>query len=130
MRLNIRSIIKNQRCNRRCARLIGSQLDAKPLERLDPSQETELLRQTPACGICSESTEHAASRPRTGEAFPGNGPMPSQKLRYALTLGVISAVGPFSVDMYLSTFPAIASGFHVSGSAVQFTLVSYFLAMA
>jgi DHA1 family bicyclomycin/chloramphenicol resistance-like MFS transporter len=56
--------------------------------------------------------------------------MASQKIRFVITLGVISAVGPFSVDMYLSTFPSIAAGFGVSGSAVQFTLVAYFLAMA
>ena len=56
--------------------------------------------------------------------------MRSLHSRYMIPLGAISIIGPFSVDMYLPNFPAIASEFHVSNAAVQLTMVSYALANA
>ncbi|GGE21277.1 Bcr/CflA family drug resistance efflux transporter [Primorskyibacter flagellatus] len=49
-------------------------------------------------------------------------------LRLALILGLLSAVGPFAIDMYLPALPAIAADFGVAEAAVQTTLTAYFLA--
>ena len=49
-------------------------------------------------------------------------------LRLALILGLLSAVGPFAIDMYLPALPAIAADFGVTEAAVQTTLTAYFLA--
>jgi DHA1 family bicyclomycin/chloramphenicol resistance-like MFS transporter len=49
-------------------------------------------------------------------------------LRAALTLGLLSAVGPFAIDMYLPAMPAIAEGLATTPQAVQTTVISYFLA--
>jgi DHA1 family bicyclomycin/chloramphenicol resistance-like MFS transporter len=56
--------------------------------------------------------------------------MKSAFLRNALVLGMLSAVGPFAIDMYLPSFPAIAREFQVDVSAVQMSLMSFFLAVA
>ena len=43
------------------------------------------------------------------------------------TLGTLSALGPFSIDMYLPGFPAIAADLHSTISYVQLSLTSYFI---
>ncbi|WP_136637416.1 multidrug effflux MFS transporter [Pseudooceanicola onchidii] len=49
-------------------------------------------------------------------------------LRLALILGLLSAVGPFAIDMYLPALPAIATDLGATEAAVQVTLTAYFLA--
>jgi len=48
-------------------------------------------------------------------------------LRAALVLGLLSAVGPFAIDMYLPAMPSIAIALNADISSVQFTLTAYFL---
>ncbi|SEQ34965.1 MFS transporter, DHA1 family, bicyclomycin/chloramphenicol resistance protein [Faunimonas pinastri] len=56
--------------------------------------------------------------------------MRSDLARNALILGLLSAVGPFTIDMYLPSFPDIAKEFGVPVGEVQMSLVSYFVAIA
>lgn len=53
-----------------------------------------------------------------------------QKVILSLILGSVAALGPFSIDMYLPGFPAIASDLGVKESQVSFTLTSYFLGIS
>lgn len=46
------------------------------------------------------------------------------------TLGALSALGPFSIDMYLPGFPSIASHLHTSIEKVQLSLTSYFIGIS
>jgi len=48
-------------------------------------------------------------------------------LRAALVLGLLSAVGPFAIDMYLPAMPLIATALDAEVSSVQFTLTAYFI---
>ena len=48
--------------------------------------------------------------------------------RAAVILGLLAAVGPFAIDMYLPAMPAIATDLHTSAQATQMTLSSFFLA--
>src|SRR5690606_17993974 len=48
----------------------------------------------------------------------------------ALVLGLASAVGPFSIDMYLPALPTIGKELDASPLAVQMSLVVMFLASA
>ena len=48
--------------------------------------------------------------------------------RAALILGLLAAVGPFAIDMYLPALPAIASDLRTSAPAAQATLSVFFLA--
>ena len=53
---------------------------------------------------------------------------PSSLLRYSLILGLVAAVGPFAIDMYLPAMPNIGADFATSMQAVQWTIVAYFMA--
>ena len=44
-----------------------------------------------------------------------------------LILGFLSAIGPFSIDMYLPGFPAIAKSLHTSIETVAYSLSSFFI---
>ena len=49
-------------------------------------------------------------------------------VRAALILGLLSAVGPFAIDMYLPALPAIEADLSTDVAAVQYTLIAYFVA--
>ena len=49
-------------------------------------------------------------------------------LRIALVLGLLAAVGPFAIDMYLPALPAIADDLGSSVAATQTTLTAFFIA--
>jgi DHA1 family bicyclomycin/chloramphenicol resistance-like MFS transporter len=56
--------------------------------------------------------------------------MKSSFFRTALVLGLLSAIGPFAIDMYLPALPAIALGLKADIQVVQLSLMAFFLAMA
>ncbi len=47
-----------------------------------------------------------------------------------LILGLLSAVGPFSIDMYLPAFPAIAKSLDTTVAQVMFSLSSFFVGIS
>jgi MFS transporter, DHA1 family, multidrug resistance protein len=50
-------------------------------------------------------------------------------VRWAVVLGVLYAIGPFAVDMYLPALPEVGRSLRADPSAVQMSLTSYFLAL-
>ena len=54
--------------------------------------------------------------------------MPSSFARNAIVLGLLSAVGPFAIDMYLPALPTIAADLGASTAATQMTLMVFFVA--
>lgn len=46
----------------------------------------------------------------------------------AVVLGLLAAVGPFAIDMYLPALPTIAAGLNASTAATQMTLTVFFIA--
>jgi DHA1 family bicyclomycin/chloramphenicol resistance-like MFS transporter len=56
--------------------------------------------------------------------------MKSSFARTAIVLGLLSAVGPFAIDMYLPSLPAISADLHASDAAAQASLLSFFIAVA
>ena len=51
-------------------------------------------------------------------------------LRMALVLGLLSAIGPFAIDMYLPALPAIGHALHADVHQVQLSLMAFFLSFA
>ncbi|MBC9248193.1 multidrug effflux MFS transporter [Paracoccus sp. 11-3] len=47
--------------------------------------------------------------------------------RMALILGLLSAVGPFAIDMYLPALPEVARDLHTDEATAALTLTSYFI---
>src|SRR5919112_465546 len=46
---------------------------------------------------------------------------------FIFILGLLSAIGPFSIDMYLPGFPAIAANLHTTVDRVAYSLSSFFV---
>jgi MFS transporter, DHA1 family, multidrug resistance protein len=53
----------------------------------------------------------------------------SSLLRHALILGLLSAIGPFAIDMYLPALPAIGLALGADTRQVQASLMVFFLAL-
>lgn len=53
--------------------------------------------------------------------------MISRYAKNAIVLGLLSAVGPFAIDMYLPALPTIATDLNASTAATQMTLTAFFL---
>ena len=56
--------------------------------------------------------------------------MTSRLFGTALVLGLLSAVGPFAIDMYLPALPGIQRGLHTDVDAAQMSLMAFFAAIA
>ncbi|MDA8447382.1 multidrug effflux MFS transporter [Paracidovorax valerianellae] len=54
---------------------------------------------------------------------------PSAFLRIALVLGLLSAIGPFAIDMYLPALPDIGRSLGAPVGAVQWSLTAFFLSL-
>jgi DHA1 family bicyclomycin/chloramphenicol resistance-like MFS transporter len=52
------------------------------------------------------------------------------KFLLILILGLLSAIGPFSIDMYLPGFPAIAADLHTTVAHVSLSLSSFFIGIS
>ena len=50
-------------------------------------------------------------------------------LRTALVLGLMSAIGPFAVDVYLPALPSIGQSLGASMDAVQASLMAFFISL-
>lgn len=55
--------------------------------------------------------------------------MTPQFLRVAVVLGLLSAIGPFAIDMYLPALPSIGADLNAGTAAVQMSLLVFFLSM-
>lgn len=53
-----------------------------------------------------------------------------QQLTVVLLLGVLSAMGPFTIDMYLPAFAQISTSLNTSQDQVQLSLASYFIGIS
>lgn len=50
-------------------------------------------------------------------------------LRLAIVLGLITAVGPFAIDMYLPALPSIGGSLNAPGASVQMSLTAFFITL-
>lgn len=55
--------------------------------------------------------------------------MNARYLRLAVILGLLSAIGPFAIDMYLPALPSIGADLGAGPGAVQMSLLVFFLAL-
>lgn len=57
-------------------------------------------------------------------------PAVKKKFYLILILGLLTAIGPFSIDMYLPAFPDIARNLHTSVAQVMLSLSSFFIGIS
>jgi DHA1 family bicyclomycin/chloramphenicol resistance-like MFS transporter len=56
--------------------------------------------------------------------------MPGSFFRIAVILGLLSAIGPFAIDMYLPALPSIGKDLGAPDSVVQLSLLAFFIPFA
>jgi len=56
--------------------------------------------------------------------------MQARFLKNAVVLGLLSAIGPFAIDMYLPSLPSIGRSLHAGAGAVQMSLTAFFIALS
>ncbi|MBS1543445.1 MAG: multidrug effflux MFS transporter [Bacteroidetes bacterium] len=56
--------------------------------------------------------------------------MRTKRYHLILILGLLSTIGPFSIDMYLPAFPAIAMGLHTTTAKVMLSFSSFFIGIS
>ena len=61
---------------------------------------------------------------------PGDLLTPGARLRITIVLGLLTALGPFTIDLFVPAFPAMASGLSTSASAIQATLAGATIGLA
>ena len=66
----------------------------------------------------------------TTVVHPGDSLSGRQRLVYVLVLGALTALGPFTIDIYLPSLPLVQADFGVSVSAAQITLSATILGFA
>ena len=54
----------------------------------------------------------------------------NKKFYFILILGMLTAIGPFSIDMYLPAFPNIAKSLHTTVAQVTLSLSSFFIGIS
>jgi len=59
-----------------------------------------------------------------------NYPKEQKQIYLILILGLLTAIGPLSIDMYLPAFPDIAKGLNTSVSSVMLSLSSFFIGIS
>jgi DHA1 family bicyclomycin/chloramphenicol resistance-like MFS transporter len=59
-----------------------------------------------------------------------SGSATSGLVRNAIILGLLSAIGPFAIDMYQPALPTIATDLRAETGAVQMSLLAFFIALA
>ena len=55
---------------------------------------------------------------------------PRRRLAIIVTLGLLTALGPFTIDLYLPAFPALKADLLISDAQVQITLSATTLGFA
>ncbi|HTB67020.1 MAG TPA: multidrug effflux MFS transporter [Steroidobacteraceae bacterium] len=55
--------------------------------------------------------------------------MDKSYLRHGIILGLLSAIGPFAIDMYLPALPSIGRSLHANAATVQLSLTVFFIAV-
>ncbi len=68
------------------------------------------------------TTASTASLSATTVVHPGDSLTLRQRLLYIVILGALTALGPFTIDLYLPAFPTLEADFDVPAAMIQLTL--------
>jgi DHA1 family bicyclomycin/chloramphenicol resistance-like MFS transporter len=72
----------------------------------------------------------AATAAVTSEGTDPGEPSARERIRLIVVLGLLVAIGPLTIDMYLPSLPTITAGLHTTAAMVQLTLTGTLLGLA
>ncbi|WP_431803085.1 multidrug effflux MFS transporter [Microbacterium sp. bgisy203] len=78
------------------------------------------------------ATERPAAAPATGMVVlhPGDALSTPRRVVYIILLGALTALGPFTIDLYLPAFPVLQQDFQTTAAAIQLTLTGTMIGFA
>lgn len=89
---------------------------------------TDSIRTTTPTGAIRTLGSNPATAPimlHPGDAIPTR-----RRVLYIILLGALTALGPFTIDLYLPAFPALEQDFQTSAAAIQLTLTGTMIGFA
>lgn len=94
---------------------------------VDPVRDAPRAASTPTGAIRT-----LGSNPATAPIMlhPGDAISHARRVVYIVLLGALTALGPFTVDLYLPAFPILEADFQTSAAAIQLTLTGTMLGFA
>lgn len=100
-----------------------------------PADETPESRATPTGSIRTPSTgaiRALGSNPATAPIVlhPGDSIPHRRRVLYIVLLGALTALGPFTIDLYLPAFPVLQEDFGTTEAAIQLTLAGTMIGFA
>jgi DHA1 family bicyclomycin/chloramphenicol resistance-like MFS transporter len=88
-----------------------------PAPELTPTGSIRVPNSTGAIRTLGSNPATAPIVLHPGDAIPH-----ARRVVYVILLGALTALGPFTVDLYLPAFPVVESDFHTTAAMVQLTL--------
>lgn len=82
----------------------------------------------PATGAIRTLGKNPATAPIM--LHPGDSLPMGRRVVYIILLGALTALGPFTIDLYLPAFPALESDFRTTATAIQLTLTGTMVGFA
>lgn len=103
---------------------------ARPTDPVDRAESTqaEPVRPTAATGAIRTLGPNPATAPimlHPGDAIPHR-----RRVLYIVLLGALTALGPFTIDLYLPAFPVLEADFNTNAAAIQLTLTGTMIGFA
>jgi DHA1 family bicyclomycin/chloramphenicol resistance-like MFS transporter len=81
-----------------------------------------------ATGAIRTLGSHPATAPVV--LHPGDAISTARRVVYIILLGALTALGPFTIDLYLPAFPTLQADFRTSAAAIQLTLTGTMVGFA
>ncbi len=100
-----------------------------PTPALDgPQQHTGSVRIPSSTGAIRTLGPNPATAPIM--LHPGDSITKSRRVLYIILLGALTALGPFTIDLYLPAFPVLEADFDTTAAAIQLTLTGTMIGFA
>ena len=90
-----------------------------------PADQAANAPQTARTQVQSKQLQEQAAQAASAFSAPGD----EVAVRMVLILGLLSAIGPFAIDMYLPALPQIGASLNAPVASVQASLTAFFLAL-
>ena len=94
--------------------------------------ETATTRLPRATGSPTGAIRTLGTNPATAPIVlhPGDAISTPRRVLYVILLGALTALGPFTIDLYLPAFPVLEADFQTTAAAIQLTLTGTMVGFA
>ncbi len=121
-------IVAHPRCRNEDSVLDTATIPVVPQPQTDRPVPPPVRRSAGSTGAIRTIGSNPATAPivlHPGDAIPTR-----RRILYIILLGALTALGPFTIDLYLPAFPVLEDDFQTSATAIQLTLTGTMIGFA